>query len=54
MIYSPSPTNVMNRPLGEWCSAEAKISVEPSSRVDIGMRVPSGVVSSVCFEDAAW
>ena len=41
MIYSPSPTTVMNRPLGEWSKDVANISVEPISLVERGRRLPS-------------
>ena len=41
MIYSPSPTTVTNRPLGEWSKDVANISVEPISLVERGRRLPS-------------
>lgn len=41
MMYSPSPTTVMKRPLGEWRREEAKSSVEPRSLVWSGMQAPS-------------
>ena len=41
MMYSPSPTTVTNRPLGEWSKDVANISVEPISLVERGRRLPS-------------
>ena len=41
MMYSPSPTTVTNRPLGEWSRDVANISVEPISLVERGRRDPS-------------
>ena len=41
MMYSPSPTTVTNRPLGEWSKDVANISVEPVSLEERGRRLPS-------------
>jgi hypothetical protein len=41
MMYSPSPTTVTNRPLGEWSKDVANVSVEPIFLVERGRRLPS-------------
>jgi hypothetical protein len=40
MMYSPSPTTVTNRPLGEWSKNVANNSVGPISLVERGRRLP--------------
>ena len=49
MMYSPSPTTVMNRPLGEWSKGVANISVEPISLLERGRQLPS--VNQVDWEE---
>ena len=41
MMYSPSPTTVTKRPLGESSKNVANILVEPVSLVERGRRLPS-------------
>lgn len=43
MMYSPSPTTVTNRPLGEWRRTVGNISVDPISFAEMGIRAPSDV-----------